>query len=128
MLVEQLEANLEQAVEEGYGEYKLFFCDQDGECFSVDSCYLDDDADLCLEFNEDGRPLTVQQMYDKLDRYKDDTYAYFYNNAINLAFDIDDEEEDTDWDQMWYEDEGAIYLDVTYDEDSYEPENVQDED
>ena len=74
MNVDQLKANLTQAICEGYGNYIVNFCDQDGDSITIDCVYLDDDGDVCLESNEvDNKDYTVQELIDILDRYRDST-------------------------------------------------------
>lgn len=130
MDVEQLKDNLLQAIAEDYGDLEIRFCDQDGDETKVNLVYLDEDKDVCLEFGDNpDQPYTVQRLLDELLEYDDDAYVYVYNEELNLCFDIDieDEDEDEEYDGLWYEDEGCIYLDTTYNEEDYEPEEEDEE-
>lgn len=120
MNVDQLKANLTQAICEGYGNYIVNFCDQDGDSITIDCVYLDDDGDVCLESNEvDNKDYTVQELIDILDRYRDSRYVYVYDDDYDLDFDIDDEDEDDDenYDHLWYIEDDCLYIDTYYSED-----------
>ncbi len=68
--IEQLKANLAQAICDGYADYVVNFCDQDGDSVTIDCVYLDEDGDVCLESNEtDDNNFLVQELLDELDRY-----------------------------------------------------------
>ena len=122
MKVDQLKANLVQAICEGYEDYEVHFCDQDGDSITIDKVYLDDDGDVCLESNEyDYNEFTAQELLDELDRYSDKRYVYVYNDDNYTSFDIDEEEDDDDYDDLWYiGDDGCLYIDTYYDEDEDE--------
>ena len=122
MTVAQLQANLTQAICEGYGDYVVWFYDQDGDCVSIDKCYLDDDGDVCLESNEyDNNDYSANELVNILDRYDGDTYIYVYNEDNDVAFDIDEEDEDDyyddNYDDLWYiNDDDELCMDTTYEE------------
>ena len=65
MNVDQLKANLTQAICEGYGNYIVNFCDQDGDSITIDCVYLALLRSqalfhllLCQCFVHDDRPLS----------------------------------------------------------------------
>lgn len=118
MNVDQLKANLVQAICEGYADYEVNFCYQEGDSITIDSVYLDDDGDVCLESNEyDDNEFTAQELLDKLDRYSDKRYVYVYDDDNDSSFDIDEEEYDDDYDDLWYiGNDGCLYIDMSYDE------------
>ena len=119
MKVDQLKANLVQAICEGYADYCVNFCDQDGDYVTIDRVYLDNDGDVCLESNEyDDNDFSAQELLDELDRYSDKRYVYVYNDDIDTSFDIDEEDDDDDYDNLWYiGDDGSLYIDTSYEED-----------
>lgn len=118
MNVDQLKANLTQAICEGYGNYIVNFCDQDGDSITIDCVYLDDDGDVCLESNEyDDNDFSAQELLDKLDHYSDKRYVYVYDDDNETSFDIDEEDDDDDYDDLWYiGNDGYLYIDMSYEE------------
>ena len=119
MKVDQLKANLVQAICEGYADYCVNFCDQDGDSVTIDKLYLDSDGDVCLESNEyDNNDFSAQELLDELDRYSDKRDVYVYNDDIDTSFDIDEEDDDDDYDDLWYiGNDGYLYMDMSYEED-----------
>ena len=119
MNVDQLKANLVQAICEGYADYCVNFCDQDGDSVTIDSVYLDDDGDVCLESNEeDNNDFSAQELLDELDRYSDKRYVYVYDDDTDTSFDIDEEDDDDDYYNLWYiGDDGSLYIDMSYEKD-----------
>ncbi len=118
MNVDQLKANLVQAICEGYADYCVNFCDQDGDSMTIDSVYLDDDGDVCLESNEeDNNDFSAQELLDELDHYSDKRYVYVYDDDTDTSFDIDEEDDDDDYDNLWYiGNDGCLYIDMSYEE------------
>lgn len=118
MNVDQLKANLVQAICEGYGNYTVHFSDQDGDYVTIDRVYLDNDGDVCLESNEyDDNDFSAQELLDKLDRYSDKRYVYVYDDDNETSFDIDEEDDDDDYDDLWYIEDDCLYIDMSYEED-----------
>ena len=118
MTVAQLQANLRQAIAEGYGNYTVWFYDQDGDGVSIDTFYLDDDGDVCLESNEfDNKDYSAHELVNILERYDGDTYIYVYNEDIDECFDIEEEDDDEDYDNLWYiSDNDELCMDTYYEE------------
>lgn len=117
MNVDQLKANLTQAICEGYGNYIVNFCDQDGDYVTIDRVYLDNDGDVCLESNEyDDNDFSAQELLDKLDHYSDNRYVYVYDDDNETSFDIDEEDDDDDYDDLWYIEDDCLYIDMSYEE------------
>ena len=118
MKVDQLKANLVQAICEGYADYEVHFSDQDGDSITIDCVYLDDDGDVCLESNEyDDNEFTAQELLDELDLFSDKRYVYVYNDDNDLSFDINEEDDDDDYDDLWYiGNDGCLYIDMSYEE------------
>lgn len=34
---------------EGYADWEVYFCDEEGDSYTVNHIYVDDDGDVCLE-------------------------------------------------------------------------------
>lgn len=119
MNVDQLKANLVQAICEGYEDSIVNFCDQDGDSITIDQVYLDDDGDVCMESNEyDNNDFTVQELLDELDDYSDNSYVYIYDDDYDLNFNIEEEDDEDDYDDLWYiGNDGCLYIDTYYEED-----------
>lgn len=120
MKVDQLKANLVQAICGGYADYEVRFWDQNGDYVTIDQVYLDDDGDVCLESNEyDDNEFSAQELLDELDHYSDKRYVYVYDDDTDTSFDIDEEEDDDDYDNLWYiGNDGYLYIDMSYEEDN----------
>ena len=117
MTVAQLQANLTQAICEGYGNYIVYFYDQDGDRVTIDAFYLDDDGDVCLESNDyDNKDYSANELVNILDRYGGDTYIYIYDEDSDVYFDIDESDDEEDYDNLWYVDDDELCMDTTYDE------------
>lgn len=118
MNVDQLKANLVQAICDGYADYVVNFCDQDGDSVTIDTVYLDDDGDICLESNEtDNNDFSVQELLNELDRYSTDRYVYIYDVEYDSNFDIDEDDEDDSYDHLWYiGNDDCFYIDTYYEE------------
>ncbi|MCQ2342797.1 MAG: hypothetical protein MJZ75_04825 [Paludibacteraceae bacterium] len=122
MTVSLLKAELQNAITNGYGDYWVHFYDQDGDGVTIDTYYLDNDGDLCLESNEhDDRNYTAKELFAILQKYKHNTYVYIYDDDSDISFDIEDydDEGNEDADSLWYigtNDE--LCLDTYYDDDS----------
>ena len=119
MKVDQLKANLVQAICEGYADYCVNFCDQDGDSVTIDKLYLDSDGDVCLESNEyDNNDFSAKELLDELDRYSDKRDVYVYNDDIDTSFDIDEEDDYYAYYYLWYiGNDGSLYIDMSYEED-----------
>ena len=125
MDVEQLKANLAKAIEEGYDNYVVYFMDQDNDAYSIATCYLDDDGDVCLECQDNGDDdYSADELLEQLEQFDDDLYVYIYDVDNDMVLDINEEENDYDpYDDLWYiDDETDLCMDVTYDEEDDDEE------
>ena len=112
MNVAQLRTMLQDAINDGYGDYYVNFCDQDGDTVTINKCYEDDDDDVCLESNEfDTYEYTAEQLLSELEDYNNNTYIYVYDDDNDLNFDIDD---DKDW---YIGEDDCLTIDTYYEED-----------
>ena len=96
----------------------MFFiiCDQDGDSYTIDYVYSDDDGDCCLQSNDyDGNDFSVDELLDELFPYDDDDYVYVEH------YDSDDDDTIV-WeniDGVWYYDDDSdeLTIDMHYDYD-----------
>ena len=104
--IEQLKANLAQAISNGYADYVVHFYDPE-RLFSVDKVSLVDDTQIRLESNESKHvEFTAQQLLNELDKYASDCYVYVYDNAEAQIYDIEpDLLEGKGYDHLWEVDE-----------------------
>lgn len=97
---------------EGYAEWIPSFCDEEGDSYTVNHIYVDDDDDICIESTEmegDGNyDFTVANILHRLKDYDPDSYVYFleefedgdtYPCDISGNWYIDDDE---DGDEILY--------------------------
>lgn len=86
---------------EGYADWEVNFCDEEGDNYTVNHIYVDDDGDVCLESTDaecDTYDFTAANILGRLKRYDPDGYVYFLE---------EDEDEDTyacDIECNWYVD------------------------
>lgn len=108
--IEQLKANLAQAISNGYADYVVHFYDPE-RLFSIDKVYLVDATQICLESNEKSHvKFTAQQLWNELDKYANDCYVYVYDNAEAQIYDIEpDLWEGKGYDHRWYVDEDNCF-------------------
>lgn len=98
----------------GYSEWILWFCDEEGDEYSVNHIYVDDEGDICIESTDmegDGNyEFTVEDILHRLNEYDPDSYVYFleeFEDGGTYACDIDED---------WYTDYDAygdtqLYID-----------------
>lgn len=96
MTIESLREILGDICDGGYSDWTVFFCDDDDDDYSVNSIYVDDDGDVCLESTDmdgDFPDYTAEDILDEIADYDDDTEVYFleeYWDGSSTAFDIED--------------------------------------
>ena len=97
---------------EGYADWEPNFCDEEGDYYTVNHIYVDDDGDICIESTDmegdDNYDFTVANILHRLKYYDPDSYVYFLE---------EDEDGDTypcDITDNWYTD-----YDDDYDEELY---------
>lgn len=102
--IEQLKANLTQAISNGYSDVVYFYAP--GNIFSIDKVYLVDATQICLESNEKSHvKFTAQQLLDELDKYANDCYIYVYIKDENQIYDIEPDLLDgKGYEHRWYVD------------------------
>lgn len=113
--IEQLKANLTQAISNGYADYVVYFCALEN-LFSIDKVYLVDDTQICLESNEKSHVIfTTQQLWNELDKYANDCYIYVYIKDEDQIYDIDpDFRNDKGYEHRWYVDEdNCLCIDIS---------------
>lgn len=113
--IEQLKANLEQAISNGYADYVVYFCAPENS-FSIDKVHLVDDTQICLESNEKSHvKFTAQQLWNELDKYANDCYIYVYIKDEDQIYDIDpDFRAGKGYDHCWYVDEdNCLCIDIS---------------
>lgn len=113
--IEQLKANLAQAISNGYADYVVHFYDPE-RLFSIDKVYLVDATQICLESNEQSHvKFTAQQLWNELDKYANDCYIYVYIKEEDQIYDIDpDFRDDKGYEHRWYVDEDNCFcIDVS---------------
>ena len=99
---------------EGYGDYVLYFCDQDGDSYTIDYVYCDDDGDCCLQSNNyDDNDFSVNELLEELEPYDYNDYVYVEH---------DDDDDNIIWEQIdgvWYydDDEEELTIDMHYEYD-----------
>lgn len=114
MTVGTLRFALQSAFNEGYEDYPVRFCDQDGDSITIDNYYEDDDGDLCLESNEyDNNEYSVKQLLSILVDFNNGQYVYIYDDDCNQDFDIDETHGEDG--HIWYiDDNGDLLIDTYY--------------
>lgn len=96
---------------EGYADWEPQFCDEEGDWYSVNHIYYDDDGDVCLESTDmeyNTYDFTVANILSRLKNYDPDDYVYFLE---------EDEDGDTyacDIERNWYIDEDEDYDEWLY--------------
>ena len=80
---------------EGYAEWTPWFCDEEGDYYTVNHIYVDDDDDICIESTDmegDGNyDFTVANILHRLKDYAPDSYVYFleeFEDGDTYACDI----------------------------------------
>lgn len=114
MLVQTLRRLLHEICDEGYGDYVVYFCDDDDDTYTVNHMYSDDDHDICIESTDaedETYDFTVKNILKRLRHYERDTYVYFreeYEDESSWNYDIS---------YSWYiDDDGDLNIDC-YDND-----------
>ena len=99
---------------EGYADWTPWFCDEEGDYYTVNHIYVDDDGDICIESTDmegDGNyDFTAANILHRLKNYDPDSYVYFleeFEDGDTYACDIS-------WN--WYTDydddgEELLYID-----------------
>ena len=66
---------------EGYADWIPQFCDEEGDWYSVNHIYVDDDDDICLESTDmeggGSYDFTTANILHRLTNYDPDSYVYF---------------------------------------------------
>lgn len=114
MTVGALRFALQSAFNEGYEDYPVYFCDQDGDSITIDNYYEDEDGDLCLESNEyDNNEYSVKQLLSILANFNNGQYVYIYNDDCDQDFDINETHGEDG--HIWYiNDDGDLLIDTYY--------------
>lgn len=95
MKIKALKKLLHTICDDGYGEWKLFLCDDDDDDYSVNHIFIDDDGDVCLQSTDtegDNYDFTVEDILARLKRFDNDKYVYFqeeYWDGSSCYFDIE---------------------------------------
>ena len=113
--IEQLKANLTQAVSNGYADYVVYFCEPEN-LFTIDKVYLVEATQICLESNENSPvKFTAQQLLEELNKYANDCYIYVYDNNEDQIYDIDPDFRDgKGYEHRWYVDEdNCLCIDIS---------------
>lgn len=102
MKVKTLKRLLYKICSEGYADWEVCFCDEEGDYYTVNHIYVDDDGDVCLESTDmesSTYDFTAANILHRLKDYDADDYVYFLE---------EDEDGDTyacDIEFHWYVDE-----------------------
>ena len=112
--IEQLKANLAQAISNGYADYVVYFCDPEN-IFSINKVSLVDSTQIRLESCESEHiKFTAQQLLNELDKFANDCYVCVYDNAEAQIYDIEpDLLEGKGYDHLWEVDDNdclCIYI------------------
>lgn len=113
--IEQLKANLEQAISNGYADYVVYFCAPENS-FSIDKVHLVDDTQIRLESSRKKHvEFTAQQLLNELDKFASDCYVYVYDNAEAQIYYIEpDLLEGKGYDHIWEVDEdNCLCIDIS---------------
>lgn len=99
MKVNALKKLLHTIIDDGYGDWKVFFCDDDNDDYTVNHIFLDDDGDVCLQSTDtegDNYDFTVKDVLARLKRYNNEKIVYFQEEYW------DGGSEDYDIEFNWY--------------------------
>lgn len=80
MRIKALKKLLHIIIDEGYGDWIVWFCDDDNDDYSVNHIYIDDDGDVCLESTDqegDNYDFTAQNILSRIKKYDNEEYVYF---------------------------------------------------
>lgn len=95
MQVWELIEEIEDLCNDGYGAWEINFCDDDDDCFTVNSIYYDDDGDVCLEASDDEglTNYTADEILAELREYDEYGDVYFCEDfdEYYCIYDIDDD-------------------------------------
>lgn len=79
----------------GYGDWTVYFCDDDDDDYTVNHIYVDNDGDICLESTDmegDGNyDFTVNDILRRIKKYDNENYVYFleeYEDGSSTGYDI----------------------------------------
>lgn len=68
----------------GYADWEPNFCDEEGDYYTINHIYLDDDSDVCIESTDMEGPgnydFTAANILHRLKYYDSDSYVYFWRN------------------------------------------------
>lgn len=97
---------------EGYADWTPWFCDEEGDYYTVNHIYVDDDDDICIESTDmegdENYDFTVANILHRLKRYDCDSYVYFleeFEDGDTYACDISGNwytDYDEDGDELLY--------------------------
>ena len=95
MKIKALKKLLHTIVENGYGEWVVYFCDDDEDDYTVNHIYIDNDGDICLQSTDtegDNYDFTAQNVLSRIKRYDNEKYVYFqeeYYDGSSSEYDIE---------------------------------------
>ena len=74
----------------GYADWEPNFCDEDGDYYTINHIYLDDDSDVCIESTDMEGPgnydFTAANILHRLKYYDSDSYVYFWRNRRSSRY------------------------------------------
>lgn len=79
MRIKALRYLLHVIIDEGYGDWKVYFCDNDNDDYTVDRIYKDCNGDVCLESNDltYSQDYTANQILSLIKEFDREDYVYF---------------------------------------------------
>lgn len=95
MKIKALKKLLHTIIDEGYGDWKVYFCDDDDDDYTVNHIYLDDDGDICLQSTDtesETYDFTANNILNRLKKYDNESYVYFdevYYDGSYCSYDIE---------------------------------------
>ena len=113
MKIRRLRQLLYEMKNDGYDDWTVYFCDQDGDSYTIDYICCDDDNDCCLQSNSNYRgDLTVDEILNELEAYDEEDFVYVEH--------VDEDDNVYTWlniDGIWYycEDNSELTIDMHYD-------------
>ena len=95
MKIKALKKLLYNIRDNGYGDWIVYFCDDDDDDYTVNHIYVDNDGDICLESTDmegDGNyDFTVNDILRRIRKYDNENYVYFleeYEDGSSTGYDI----------------------------------------
>ena len=97
----------------GYADWEPNFCDEEGDYYTINHIYLDDDSDVCIESTDMEGPgnydFTAANILHRLKYYDPDSYVYFleeFEDGDTYACDISN-----NWYTEFDDDGDGLYID-----------------